>query len=513
MLFLHALVLFIIFVCLIYYYFTRNFKYWESRNIRGPRPLPFFGNIKDFVLRKSNAAVLNKQFYDKYPNEKVVGIFRMTSPTLIIRDLDVAKNVLIKDFEYFEDRGLELSKEGLGANLFHADSEIWRPLRTFFSPLFTTAKLKNMIPLIVEKSDATINHFKKITELQKDQDVYSLVQKFTMSSILTCAFGLDIAVDSEILLQRMMKIDQLSFSRTIANDCDLLYPGVLKIINASVFPKEVSKFFLDLVEDIIQARNGIPSDRKDFIDLILEAKNQGTILETKKNDDVGSTVKCVKLTNEVIAAQAFIFYTAGYETNATTMAYMMYELAMNPQIQEKLIAEVDQVVHRHNGKITYEMINELSYMEKVLNETLRKYPVIDVQRRAKANYNIPGTNIVIAKGTIIIVPTLGISQDEKYYPNPTKFDPERFSPENDSKRHPCAFIPFGVGPRYCIGMMFARIQSRVFLMKLLSNFRVETSKNTQSTIVFNPGRVVTAPKDGIYLNLIPRKSQYDTKNK
>ncbi|XP_034830081.1 cytochrome P450 6B1-like [Maniola hyperantus] len=505
MLLLYVLELFILSVCLIYCYFTKNFKYWKSRNIRGPLPLPFFGNVKDFVLRKSNAAVLNKQFYDKYPNEKVVGIFRMTSPTLIIRDLDVAKNVLIKDFEYFEDRGIEFSKEGLGANLFHADSEIWRPLRIFFSPLFTTAKLKNMVPLIVEKSDATINHFKKITELHKDQDVYSLVQKFTMSSILTCAFGLDIAIDSELLLQKMMKLDQLSFSRNIASDFDLLYPGVLKNLNASVFPKEVSKFFLDLVKDTIESRNGIPSNRKDFIDLILEAKNQGTILETKKSDDVGSTIKYVKLTNEVIAAQAFIFYVAGYETNATTMAYMMYELAMNPQIQEKLIAEVDEVLHRHNGKITYEIVGELTYMEKVLNETLRKYPVADIQRRAKANYNIPGTKITIEKGTTIFVPTLGISYDEKYYPNPAKFDPERFSPKNESNRHPCAFIPFGVGPRYCIGMMFARIQSRVFLMKFLSNFRVETSKNTQATIKFHPGRVLSSPKDGIYLNLIPRK--------
>ncbi|XP_045765847.1 cytochrome P450 6B6-like [Maniola jurtina] len=273
------------------------------------------------------------------------------------------------------------------------------------------------------------------------------------------------------------------------------------------------EYFEDRVKDVTQARNGIPSNRKDFIDLILEAKNQGNILETKEGDNVETTIKCVKLTNEVIAAQAFIFYTAGYETNATTAAYMLYELAMNPQIQEKLIAEVDEVLNRHDGKISYELISELPYMEKVLNETLRKYPVIDIQRRAKANYNIPGTNITIEKGTNIVVPTLGISYDEKYYPNPTNFDPERFSPESESKRHSCAFIPFGIGPRYCIGMMFARIQSRVFLMKLLSNFRVETSKNTQTTITFNPGRVVTAPKDGIYLNLIPRKSQYDAKNK
>ncbi|XP_023934631.2 cytochrome P450 6B4 [Bicyclus anynana] len=114
-------------------------------------------------------------------------------------------------------------------------------------------------------------------------------------------------------------------------------------------------------------------------------------------------------------------------------------------------------------------------------------------------------NITIEKGTIIFVPTLAISYDEKYFPDPNKFDPERFSPENESKRHPCAFMPFGTGPRYCIGMLIARFQSRLCVIKLLRNFRVEVSKNTPKTISFDPERVVTAPKGGIHLNLIPRK--------
>ncbi|XP_039749953.1 cytochrome P450 6B1-like [Pararge aegeria] len=508
MLFTNAFIVFLISGCFVYYYFTRTFKYWQSRNIPGPKPLPFFGNIKDFVFRKSNAAKLNKQFYDEYPNTKVVGIYRLTSPTLIIRDLDVIKKVLIKDFNYFDDRGMELGKEGLGANLFNANSDIWRPLRNIFSPLFTTGKLKNMIQLITERSDKFMDYVKKITEANPDQEVYSLIQKFTMSSIVACAFGLNISVDNNSFLGKLIKIDRLSFARNIAQDLDLIYPGVLKKLNASFFTKQLSIFFLGLVSDIMTARNGVPSDRKDFIDLILELKNQGNIVDTNKTEDGVNAIEGVSLTNDVIAAQAFIFYAAGYETNASTLAYMMYELARNPQIQEKLIAEVDEVLDRHNGKITYEMItSELPYMDKVLNETLRKYPVADLQRRANTNYNIPGTDITIEKGTIIFVPTLGINYDEKYFPNPTKFDPERFSPENESKRHSCAFTPFGAGPRYCIGMLFAKIQSRVCLMKLLSNFRVETSMSTPTTIEIDPQRIVSAPKGGIHLNLITRKSR------
>ncbi|XP_023934738.2 cytochrome P450 6B1 [Bicyclus anynana] len=498
------LFVFVIICCLVYYYFTRTFKYWQSRNVPGPKPLPFFGNFKDFVLRKSTTAVELKRIYDAFPNEKFVGFYRMTSPSLLIRDLDLAKTILIKDFDTFDDRGTELSKKGLGANMFHAEFDIWRPLRTLFSPLFTIGKLKNMVHLINERGDVFVNQIKKITEVETEQEVYTLAQKFTMSSIFACIFGLDISSDDDLLIEKMIKIDKMSFSRNIAHEIDLLYPGVLKKFNASVFTEELANFFIGLVRDSIEGRNGMPSNRKDFIDLVLELKNQGNILETNKTKDE-SAVNCIQLTNEVIAAQAFIFYVAGYETSAATMALMLYELAMNPPIQDKIITEIEEVLNRHNGNITYDTMSELSYLEKAFNETLRKYPVVEIQRRAKANYNIPGTDITIEKGTIVFVSTLGISHDEKYYPNPDKFDPERFSPENESKRHPCAYIPFGTGPRFCIGKLIGKLQSRLCVVKLLHNYRVEVSKKTPNTISFDPERVVLAPKGGIYLNLIPRK--------
>lgn len=394
----------------------------------------------------STSAEVNKQIYEDYPNEKVVGVYRMTRRSLLIRDLDIIKNVLIKDFEIFEDRGIEFSRNGLGANLFHSTSDIWRPLRNQFSPLFTTGKLKTMIPLISERGDIFVDHVKRITKIQKDQEIYSLFKKFTISSIAACAFGLEISADSDTLFQKLDEIDALAFNRHITTELDFLHPGVLKKLNISLYSKDLRNFFIKIVRDVIKARNGVPSTRHDFIDLSLELRNKRVPTAKKTGVD-----EYVTVTDDVIAAQAFSFYIGGSETNATTTAFMMYELAKNPSIQQQLIAEVDEALERHNGKITYEMLSELSYMDKVINETLRKYPVLDLVRCAKSNYNIPGTKVTIDKGITILVPLLGISHDEKYYPNPEQFDPERFSPENISKRHPCAYIPFGDGPRHCIG--------------------------------------------------------------
>ncbi|KPJ21677.1 Cytochrome P450 6B1 [Papilio machaon] len=94
----------------------------------------------------------------------------------------------------------------------------------------------------------------------------------------------------------------------------------------------------------------------------------------------------------------------------------------------------------------------MTYLQQVFDETLRKYPIVDpLQRNAQTDCIIPGTNVTIKKGQTVLVNVLGIHYDPKYYPNPEKFDPERFSPENEKDRHSCAYLPFGTGPRNCIG--------------------------------------------------------------
>ncbi|XP_013140398.1 PREDICTED: cytochrome P450 6B1-like [Papilio polytes] len=239
------------------------------------------------------------------------------------------------------------------------------------------------------------------------------------------------------------------------------------------------------------------------MDLILEMRQQKVIEGSKRHDN--EHLKPLELTDSIIAAQAFVFYAAGYETSASTMTYMFYELAKQPAIQDKLIAEIDEVLKRYNGQITYECLSEMTYLSQVFDETLRKYPVADpMQRNAKVDYKIPGTDITIKQGQTIIISSWGIQHDPQYYPNPDKFDPEHFSPENEKNRHSCAYLPFGAGPRNCIGMRFAKLQSEVCIVKFLSKFRVESSKKTQKDLQFDPMRLFAFPVGGIYLNLIRR---------
>ncbi|KPJ01420.1 Cytochrome P450 6B1 [Papilio xuthus] len=497
---LYILTLVTVLVGLLHYYFTRTFDYWKKRNVAGPKPVPFFGNLKESVLRRKPQVMVYKSIYDEFPNEKVVGIYRMTTPSILLRDLDIIKNVLIKDFESFADRGVEFSIDGLGANIFHADGDRWRTLRNRFTPLFTSGKLKNMLPLMSQSGDRLLKYIDDVTRTQPEQSIHTLVQKFTMTNIAACVFGLNLDED---MLKTLEDLDKYIFTVNYSAELDMMYPGILKKLNGSLFPKVVSKFFDNLTKKVLELRKGMPSNQKDMIDLIQELREKKTLEGLKKFDN--QDVKSLELTDGVISAQIFIFYMAGYETSATTMTYLFYELAKNPDIQDKLIAEIDEVLSRHNGNITFECLSEMTYLSKVFDETLRKYPVADfTQRNAKTDYVFPGTDITIKKGQTIIVSTWGIQNDPKYYPNPEKFDPERFSPENIKNRHPCAYLPFSAGPRNCLGMRFAKWQSEVCIAKVLSQYRVEMSKKTSDQFIFDPMRLFALPKGGIYVKLVRR---------
>ncbi|CAK1594916.1 unnamed protein product [Parnassius mnemosyne] len=486
-----------------YYYLTRTFNYWKSRNVAGPKPVPLFGNLQESALRRKNIGVVFHEIYDAYPNEKVVGVFRMTTPCLLLRDLDVIKHVLIKDFDYFSDRGVSFSEKGLGNNLFHSDSDKWRVLRNRFTPIFTSGKLKNMVYLLSQRATKFIEFVDDICQKQKEHEVHSLIQKYTMATISACAFGLDVDTISDTHNSVFTKIDKIMFTPTYIDELDMMYPGVLRKLNIEPFPEEVQDFFEQLVKTVIDQRNGKPTNRKDFMDLILELREERKIQGPKRTEEENEMA--LELTDDIIAAQAFLFYAAGYETTACTMAFMLYALAKNPDVQNKVIAEVDRVLAKYDDKLSFEALNDLKYMEKVFYETLRFYPLVEpLQRNAKRDYKIPGMNVTVRKGQMVLISPLGIQHDEKYFPNPEKFDPERFSSENSSGRHICAYLSFGTGPRSCMGMRFAKLQALVCLAKFFSKFRVEASKRTLPAMRFVPRRFLVAAEGGIYLNIIPR---------
>lgn len=135
---------------------------------------------------------------------------------------------------------------------------------------------------------------------------------------------------------------------------------------------------------------------------------------------------------------------------------------------------------------------------------MRKYPILGhLVRRTKTDYKVPGMDVTIAKETSIFIPVFAIHYDPEFYPEPEKFDPDRFDSEAKMKRDSMTWLAFGDGPRNCIGLRFGMMQVRIGLVTLLNNFEVLLDKKTQIPPQFDVGAAITVPKDGVYLKLKP----------
>ncbi|XP_046821588.1 probable cytochrome P450 6a13 [Vespa crabro] len=482
---------------LLYYYLTRTFDYWKIRGVKGPKPILIFGNVIDVMRAKISISIFLKNMYDKYKDERMVGIFEKDLPSLILRDPDLIKDVLIKDFSVFPERPMFSNEkhEPLSENLFRVKASKWRPLRTKLTSVFTSGKLKNMFHLLIECSEHFEKYMMHIAEKNEPIECRDLTARYTTDVIGSCAFGLDInAINDEINeFRRMGKKIFRNDYKTYAKELVRKTPWLYNIIGRLFVDKDVEKFFIKITMDMIHYRKINNIRRHDFIDILMDLKDQEKLAD-------------FELTDTLITAQAFIFFAAGFETSSATLSNAMYELAMNHTIQTKLRQEIKEVLKLTDGKITYDCLKYMKYLDAVFQETLRKYPpVMYLVRGSLTNYTFNGTNVTISKGTKVFIPIYAIQHDPNIYPDPEVFDPNRFTPEVIKLRHPMYFLPFGDGPRNCIGLRFAYLQTKIGLIKILNNYLIDVCEKTPTPpYPLNMQDVVMLqPTCGIYVKLSP----------
>lgn len=432
----------------VFYYWTKKkYSYWSDKGIPGPTPYPIVGNFGSVMFVKDSAQLYVKKVHLKYKGEKFVGMYRGFQPVILVRDPELIKQVLVKDFHIFQDRGISSSSSRLSDNLFGAEGETWKILRQKLTPVFTSRKLKDMIPLMLKCVNNFTEYVNSLVDKNVEHEIRALIAKYTLEVIGSCGFGLDLntASDKENEFSIMAKkiFQPSSYVRTLAL-LDMVIPGIRKKFVTST---EIQDFFVGLVRTVIKGRNGKPSDRKDFMDLMIELREQGKA-SRRKEDGVSE----IEIDDYMIAAQALVFYSAGFETSAASMSFLIHEMALNPNIQERVYEEVCQVYEKYNGELNYESTKEMPYMEMVFDETLRKYSVAGILfRKSLSTYTFPGTNLTIPKGMPVMISATGLNADPEYFPNPNEFNPENFSPENVKNIPQCVYMPFGEGPRNCIG--------------------------------------------------------------
>ncbi|KXN74949.1 cytochrome P450, partial [Conidiobolus coronatus NRRL 28638] len=186
------------------------------------------------------------------------------------------------------------------------------------------------------------------------------------------------------------------------------------------------------------------------------------------------------LTDQELVENLIVFFIAGHDTTANTLSYAMYHLARNPDIQEKLRSEIYNTLnipkdHTEVVVPSAEQFKEMEYLNCVIKEVMRISPaVVQIPRMVEEDFTVPNDNVVIPKGSMIMMSVYGSHYDPKTYPNPKKFEPERFL---NGKHETDIYLPFGGGSRMCIGMGFSLMEQRVYLAMLLQKFNIEIKED------------------------------------
>ncbi|GFT91052.1 cytochrome P450 3A31 [Nephila pilipes] len=506
---------------LLYWYSIRNFDFWEKRNVPFVKPYPFVGCVMENMTKPLHDIVLKR--YQKYG--KIYGHFEANRALLSVADTDLLREIFVKDFHMFsERRSMNTSDRIISKMMSVVNGEDWKRIRTIVTPTFTTGKIRRMVGIFKECSETLVENFKSISEKGDPVETKKVYGAYTMDVIASSCFStkLDSHNDPE---NKFVVTARNAFRQNITWRFLMffLFPKLMRLFKIPIFPPTAMNFFKDVTLQIIEERRRTGQIRNDFLQLLMDTAkevsedpksefnqldNDDTAAvygEVDTNHQVFKSVTKKNLSMDELVAQCVIFFIAGYDTTGSTLSFATYLLALNQDIQEKAYQEIAEVLQNTNGELTYEAIQNMKYMDNVMSETLRLFPpALRLERVAVADYKLGDTGITIPKGMIVTMPTYAMHRDPEIFPDPEKFNPDRFTPEERAKRDIYSYLPFGAGPRNCVGMRFALMEVKICLIYVIATFKLKRCPQTKVPLDFLSGTGMLQPKE-VFVGLELRK--------
>ncbi|XP_022103622.1 cytochrome P450 3A5-like [Acanthaster planci] len=447
------------------------YDYWRHHylariGIAGPKPKPFFGNFLEMIFHTNGVWGWYEDIIEKYG--KVAGCYMGGSPIVIIGDVEWVRQLCIKDFASFVNRRSEtIDNKPFHKSLTTLRDSHWKDVRGILSPTFSGSKMKLMAPIVNDCLDPMI---RKVTRLNKEgkglefKEVYS---GFLIDAIGNTAFGLTLNSQEnsdDPFLHNARDIFKFRFS--IAILVVLLAPilsPVVNFFNLTTFDRKTLKFFEDVLDHAVEVKRAGTAKRVDFLQLMLDAQERTeddkaeATEEEKQEEEHRAKMSKKTLTADEIKSQVPTcrlkgIIDDGKEYITCTVMYVMDNQCVNQLAR----------IHVLHSFALHFLVQEKSHF--VLHN--RK----------------PISRHVLMNRFLF---------------------PQRFSPEQREKRHPCAYIPFGAGPRSCIAMRFALMQVKMALVRMLQNFRLETCEETEIPPVLSKFGSLT-PAKGFRLAAVPR---------
>ncbi|KYM86755.1 Cytochrome P450 9e2 [Atta colombica] len=394
-----------------YFYLTRNYKYWQKREVPYvDGALPRFDNMLSVICMKTHIADFYCKIYKDNKGHNMVGIYDFTSPALMIIKPALVKMILQTYFSSFVENA------------------------------FSSMRLKILLESI-KKVCATMENY--LSNKETEFELKSLFSKYSAQVVAVASFDIDgYCFDDDKKDVSFRKLGQAIF------------------LKLDLIPKHVDNFFRTLVAELMEQKRKDGILRNDFLHLMAE-------LERTEGD---------KFDNEMLTGQAMSFVLNGYETSSSVMSFVGFYLTHYSKIQEKLHEEMVSVLNKYDSEITYEGLREITYMDQIINETMRLVSaVLLMKRRCTQEFELKGSNGVVCRvtpGMKILISVQAVHKDPQYWENPEEYDPERF--DSDRKHNiDRFFLPFFV---------------------IVRKYKLELSPKMQMPLKLIPGIILPTPK-------------------
>uniref|UniRef100_A0A673JE29 Cytochrome P450 3A n=1 Tax=Sinocyclocheilus rhinocerous TaxID=307959 RepID=A0A673JE29_9TELE len=487
--------LLMLFVALLYVYGSWPHSFFKKLGIPGPKPLPFFGTMLEY---RKGFHQFDVECFKKYG--RVWGIYDARQPVLCIMDQSIFKTILVKEcYSLFTNRRNFRLNGPLYDAVSIVEDDDWRRIRSILSPSFTSGRLKEMFGIMKTHSHILVDNLGQTATRGEAVDVKEFFGAYSMDVVTSTAFSVDIdslnnPKDPFVTnIKKMLKFDLLNPLFLITALFPFITP-VLEKMDFAFFPTSVTDFFFAALKKIKSER--VASDHKkrvDFLQLMVDSQTAG-----KEHTEKG-------LSDHEILSQSMIFIFGGYETTSSTLSFFFYNLATNPEAMKKLQEEIDQTFP-DKAPVDYEVVMNMEYLDAALNESLRLFPIVGrLERVCKKTVDING--LLIPKDMVVMIPTFALHRDPDYWSDPESFKPERFTKGNKESIDPYMYMPFGLGPRNCIGMRFAQVSMKLAIVEILQRFDVSVCDQTQVPLELGTSGLLV-PKDPIKLQFKPRKDEF-----
>ena len=526
-------ILFIILICIATWYYKRSnlMSILNKNGIPGNKPHLIFGNL----LQKKRLTIFERQekLIEKYG--KIVGYYTGAKPIILVADPELANKILITDFINFKNRSsffdyLDFNQKA-GSILKYKDQR-WKLIRGLLTPAFSAHKLKAMTPIIEESVDTFLDNICKNSNIGKEFNIFEKYKSLFIEMILKTSFGIEI--DSQNINSKLFKnIEQMieiKFNKIVLLIISC-FPELANLVNYIRAKRDLITLWLGstpfafvwntfsrIIElrkdnqdnhyiDILQSMLDSKITNEGFSDIMIEKleeiDNENSEY-TDQNDIRKETIgNSINLSEDEIIINCIVFLGAGYDTTSSALAYVTHFLINYPEIQDKVRQEVIGL-YKKDGKLGYNTLNDLEYMECVINESLRLYPPVfnGSTRECSADYKYK--NITIPKGATVVLCTHYMHNDPEHWSEPEKFDPMRFSPERRHEIVSGTYQPFGLGPRKCIAIRLGYFILKLTLAKLLFKFRFEAGPNSEIGKLSTKFKLLSiVPKNGIFVKFSP----------